>query len=713
MAPSVADAPVPAQRQARRPLSRVVPAIPHRLSRTIPAARPITPEESNKGTVTAEKNGSGPQAVGAEKQAEEQLPQTSAVDAPMTPDSRASTAEKSEEDTTVLAASPAKSTEDHVERTPLLHGEFSPRTTATLLSKRVLTWSTSDAHVAIDTNGGAPSSSSDQAVEPKPATNGHHRKLNIPTELPPPFFPSNRVDSEVSPPSTGKPVPLSHRSQLSAGAAAFSVLNSSPATPAEPNDFGQDRHATLPRPPPGFAPTEFVPSFYPGHAQHPSDTGSAWPYPLATPHQDPNYSNGVDYQNGHPATTYENAHPPRDRMNGAANSPSKSFFGEMKPGSELGDAQRMVPYQNGMTSHEGMEESPFELAAYLSTQFGNPEFADFILHVRSPESLLVSIPVHGIVVARSPVIAEAVRRSLPAAHRSRDTRRMLDIIISDPFVTRESLEEATKVLYGAPLLLAHNFLYGVTPYDYDSEQPSLPSDARRRMQQLLSYIAAGRALQIPSMQARGVDIARSLLRWDTVDEVLQVALQSSSSKEGFEADDMFSAALLNYAIEFMAFTFPVDFKLHNVAPELQHLPRLPVLRESRPSTHNPRLSKIRFGDAPPGDGVQPTHASRVLSSVLLSLPLPLVDRILNHRATANQLGWSEVTKLMRDVINEREERRQRALKGHVKPAPDSHSHMRNKPLQNLRLEERIEQVEESPMHPSGYRLLAQHVEDDN
>lgn len=56
MAQISADAARPMQKQqARRPLSRIVPAIPHRLSRPMPTARPITPEGSHKSAVTQRK----------------------------------------------------------------------------------------------------------------------------------------------------------------------------------------------------------------------------------------------------------------------------------------------------------------------------------------------------------------------------------------------------------------------------------------------------------------------------------------------------------------------------------------------------------------------------------------------------------------------------------------------------------------------------------
>ncbi|KAF7443579.1 hypothetical protein A1F99_116530 [Pyrenophora tritici-repentis] len=382
------------------------------------------------------------------------------------------------------------------------------------------------------------------------------------------------------------------------------------------------------------------------------------------------------------------------------------------PSSEHGEDQHAVSYQNGSAPPaEHLEQSPFELASYLSTQFGNPEFADFILQIRSPESILVSMPVHGIVVVRSPVIADAIRRSPAPSHRSRDARRLVDVLALDPFASRESLEEAVKVLYGAPLISAPTFLYGLTPYMYEADQVSPSNDAGRRMRQVLSYIAAARTLQMPSMQARGIEIARMLLRWDTVDQVLQYALQanlgSRSRADSQDTEDPFVAMLLNYALEFIAFTFPVDFKLYSIAPEFKETPRLPPLVEPRQSTHNPRLSKIRFGDAPPEDELQPSHATVVLSTILLSLPLPLIERLFNHRATANQIGWTGAVKILRDVVNERENRRKKVSRGQLKPAQGGT--MSAVLLNNVFLEEHVEQVEPSPLHPSGHRLTTKRV----
>ncbi|KAF1921275.1 hypothetical protein BDU57DRAFT_526155 [Ampelomyces quisqualis] len=654
MAHLPADAAPSAQRQARRLPSRIVPAIPHRLSRTrnTLAARPLSPDESNTGA--ADRPDPEPQPA-VDTQAKEPLPPAPSAEAPMTPDSHAATDARSEDGATVLAASPAESAHDHVERTAEHPDAINGRAATPPLA---------------DTGA-------------KPAVNGARRKLAVPAELPPPFYPSSK-----SGPHT--PTDLPHRSQLSAGAAAFNVANASPTVPSTPHE------------------ADHTVSFFPRHIPLYSQSNAI--YENGAGHQSPSFPVGPAALPAH----YNGSS--TDATNGFitphADSPSKSQFGQVQSGSERGDEQPLLSYQNGTPAHATrFDQSPLDLAAYLSTQFGNPQFADYILQIRSPDAVLLPpLPAHGIVIVRSPVLAEAVRHCMPNAHRSGDTRRMLDVVVADPFVTREALEEALKVLYGAPLLSAEVFLLGLAPYVHDVAHSS-PSDARTRMRQLLSYIAAGKALQLPIMQARGVEFARLLLRWDTLEEVLRFALQCTTAfwpkNDGIDTEDPFMAALLNYVLEFMARFFPVDFNLYTIAPELEDIPRLPLLLEARSATHNPRLSKIRFGDAPPEDDLQPDHVSRVLSSVLLSLPLPLLDRLFNHRAIASQVGWTSVVRIMRDVIAEREHRRKRALKSDVRPAQDGS--VPGRLLSNLYFEERVEQVEESALHPCGHRLVPHHL----
>lgn len=733
MAPISADAARPVQKQqARRPLPRIVPAIPHRLSRpvpAVPAARPVTPAESPKGADRVTQQ----QQQQQERQPEQGLPavgEQSAATAqpPLTPDSRAS-AEKPEVEVDGGASAPASSPVESQDEPEAAHvadaqGESPDAPTLDGVLAHMLSHSAAVPATTVHSSTAGPATNARLShahdahdalpaaaeADSKPLANGVHLHRK---ELPPPFYPSTM--SGMHTPVAANPDSL------------FDPVNANPAHPATPHAYEASGHGhgqSVPRIPPGFAPPDFTPSFFPGHSHHPSDAAAPWLYPpySVPPPPEPMYATGGEFQSP-PFSTGPSNYPdpfqghfsPEDARfptNGIATShsqsPSKSHFGEPLPTANRADVQHAQPQQNGAVSRsDEMSESPFELASYLSTQFGNPEFADLVLQVRSPEFQYISIPVHGIVVVRSPVVANAVRRSIPPALRSRDSRRLVDVLTTNPFVAAESVQEAIKVLYGAPLLSMQTFLYGLGHHTSDLPRTQATKDARRRMDQLLSYIAAASVLQIPSMQARGVEIAKALLRWDTIEQVLHYGLQAAksappSNADGSDVRDPFAVELLNSAVDFIAYNFPSDFNLHRIASELRDDPRLPSLGEARAPTHNPRLSKIRFGDAPVDDEGHASPVSRTLSSILLSLPVPLLDRLFNHRATANQIGWTGATKLLHEVVDERENRRQKAVRGQLQvdgTAPDAL-------VDNLYVEERVDHVGPSPLHPSGYMISA-------
>ncbi|KAF9697028.1 hypothetical protein EKO04_004958 [Ascochyta lentis] len=709
------------QQQARRPLSRIVPAIPHRLSRPVPAARPKTSEEPPNRAVTQPKQDVAPpqrQPSPAEETKHEK--RVEAVQMPLTPESKTSSDKpgarvgaEAEAKAEVEAGLQAQGDAQAEGEAQVEAQVEAPVETSVKTSVKTSVEAPAEPSIEIPVEAYPVPAAHDELS--KPLTNGVHRK-----QLPPPFYPSNM---------SGMHTPVAENTGHAFHPAR--IVQDSPAQPVTPQAYdatGHGHRQSVPRIPPGFAPPDFTPSFFPGHAHHPSDAAAPWLYPPYSmpPPPEPMYTNGNDFHSppfnaGPPAypDPYQSHFSPdetRYNTNGMATShsqsPSKSQFGEPLPMTDRADVQHVQPQQNTAPPRsDEMSESPFELASYLSTQFGNPEFADFVLQVRSPEFQYISLPVHGIVVVRSPVVASAVRRSIPPAHRSRDARRLVDVLTTNPFVTAESVQEALKVLYGAPLLSTQAFLYGLGHYTPDTPFAQVTKDARRRMDQLLSYVAASSVLQIHSMQARGVEIAKALLRWDTIEQVLHYALQAAKSTSPSNTDvsdghDLFASELLNSAIDFIAYNFPTDFNLYRIAPELRDIPRLPSLAEARAPTHNPRLSKIRFGDAPVDDEANVGPVSRTLSSILLSLPLPLLDRLFNHRATANQVGWTGAVKVLHDVVDERENRRQKALRGQLQLDSTAPSAL----LDSLYVEERVDHVGASPLHPSGYMLSAQRAD---
>jgi hypothetical protein len=757
MAPYAADTAIAARKQVRRPANRIVPAVPLALTRAPRSTKKSTPEEAPTETVT--QPAAEPQSVVAEekekgKDTVEEQPSGS-VQAIPTPDLETAATDLTHVDASTPASSQADSHDSALEKS-LARGLSSSRSS---YLEHTLTWQLLDHSEETQKNDAAEEASSPLSGEPS-ATNGAQSSatslaatpaaLSVLTELPPPFYPAEKSHPQtVTTEDTEGPVkpssadfPHRHAHPAVEGLVFGGEAHGSPAVPSTPHEIESNAAASqqsFTRAPPGFAPPPFAAPFYPGHTHHQSNAAPApWmyqQYPMAPPENLHNHRqdfSAPSYQPGQVAYqgTYEGQPPPPHAphvLNGGARShsqsPSKSHPGGTKPDFE--EDLRTAPYQNGNNSHSidaKLEDTPFELAAYISSQFGNPEFADFVLQLRSEDTSFLTIPIHGIVVARSPIIAQAIHSAMMSQYRTKDSRRLVDIMIQDKFVDTASLNEALKVLYGAPLLSVEQFTYGLRPFHHDGEQGSTYNEARKRMRQVINYAAAGRALQIHSVQARGNEMIKALLRWDTIDQAIHFGLEGrvtrgspASHQNGNASDpsyvgnlDIYGIAPLHDAIEFMAYNFPVPFSLYTLAPELQLDPRLPSVVEFRSSTHNPRLSRIRFGDAPPEDDLKPDYIARLLSSVLVSLPLLFLQRLFSHRATANQLGWTGVVKVMRDVVDEREKRRQKTLKSQLRPQQDGT--IPQLLLENLFWEECVEPSQD---YASGFKIsevrLADHV----
>jgi hypothetical protein len=351
--------------------------------------------------------------------------------------------------------------------------------------------------------------------------------------------------------------------------------------------------------------------------------------------------------------------------------------------------------------------SAIELAAYMTEQIRRPEFADLTLKVRKNNTVLLDIPAHRIVVARSMKIADAM---LENARMNRPLHSV-DLSTDSNFVTTEALNEAMRFLYGAPLLVADTFLAHLKPFHSDAVQNGVSVEARHRMQNALSFAATGYFLGIYSVHGRGMEIAKALLRWDTLEIAIDYAWTACCQfgkhrlvpAEPENREQAFAAQLLERDIvDFIAFNFPPGFVFDSSAKELGLNPRLPSVAE-RPS-HNPRLSQIQFGDVPAENRVKPDFITETLSGILLSMPLRILDRIFNHPAVVNHPKWRGADRVLENVISERERRREETLRRYRQDNPDLHME-NNNPRMNLVYNLLWkEYITPSPRHPCGYTV---------
>ncbi|KAL5406638.1 hypothetical protein PMIN04_011985 [Paraphaeosphaeria minitans] len=702
------------KKQPRRSTNRIIPAVPHRFSRP-PAARPLTPEDPSPSPAAQRVSDRQPANKSAKPEAA-----PAPIETPLTPDSRVSPVENRDEEELALGSSPARSGDDRVDGSTDAQGVLTDNQPA-------------GAQIGEDV------AATPQPGQPAIAVADRERpKSTLRTALPPEFYPREKPmghtfaaeTAELAAHLPSAHVPA-HRPSVSREALVFGgAAQDPPAMPSTPQHLEQGVRAAqlgFARPLPGLAPPHLAPQFYPGHSHHPSEPTTPWPLPPYSMPMPPEaiYANGNEYHppayppaSGAFQAPFAAPFSPQGRpvsTNGIAvrshsQSPSKSQYGEAEPGSNYGEESQNLLYANGFSSAKQVEG--YDVVKHISNQFGNPEFTDYVFNIRSPDAMLWSMPVHAVIVSRSPVMFEALRHSAPPPFQTKDTRRLAEVVTDDRFVTPESLNEAVKVLYATPLLSAEAFLYNLSPWDAGHDQGYASNEARKRMGQAISYAAAGRVLQIPEMRACGLRIAKLLLRWDTLDIALHFgfsANQSTMQPKGFGTDnwllEIYAVPLLDEALDFIAYHFPSDFKFYSIASELRQNPRLPAIVESQLPSHNPRLSRIRFGDAPPEDELKPSPVTQFISSILLSIPLALLDRLFSHPAAANQVGWSGLVRIMQGVIEEREKRRQKVLKSVEKPLDTSISRAL---LENLYREER---VESAPERPSGFKAVAVHASD--
>lgn len=330
--------------------------------------------------------------------------------------------------------------------------------------------------------------------------------------------------------------------------------------------------------------------------------------------------------------------------------------------------------------------------------------------------MILNLPVHGIVLGRNRKLTEVIARSHPG--HMENGMRVLNVLAEDRFLDGPIFAEALKYMYSEDMLSPRNFLHGLPSFTGNLSDTEGYGSPVQRMRHALAYAAAGFWLEIRCIVGRGLDIATQLLRWDTIETALTFAIdggldaswrvedttEDSSSDDAssrFDTDlaptyGSFSTHFLQTINGFLVHNFPEDFELDTSVSQLHDIVRLPSVDEPRPTSRNPRLSQIRFGEVP----VDPTGPSQsivsILSSILLSLPFPVLKALLEDFVLCSRLGKAKAGQLMHSVVEEREGRRRRVFKN-----PRAQWEKDEGVKQNLIW---CERVEPSPQHPSGFRL---------
>ena len=355
---------------------------------------------------------------------------------------------------------------------------------------------------------------------------------------------------------------------------------------------------------------------------------------------------------------------------------------------------------------------------YVRAAFASPALSDCqLLIVAEDDDSRLSVDGHKLILARSPRLFDIIEASEPTTSDAPKTQ--LHVRIKGKYMALTPFMEGLRYLYGEPL---------PQPQHRSAQTQEDSTSNEQRIQYALRHIAAGAWLRVPAVAMRGVEIASNLLHWDTLVPALEFALEgglnpswtvddgsedrisTSSSDDSLSRPEMLSLPtfdpyathLLHNVMAFVVNVFPRNFYSDTAAPQLVASPRLPSAppnHESRPSRSDPRLSKIRFGELSIEETTRPSPVTTTISSILFSLPYPLLKYLLEHPILTNRLGVETVASIMRQVIMERETRRVKALK--ARTAAQSNEAVDSQQVQNLYWEEIVEPFNQ---YPVGLRL---------
>lgn len=684
----------PAARSSRPPPGRVVPAIPLALSKPKAAKPPPKIEPSTKVVEEQAKGEQGAKANGVNGVQNKSVePSEKKLGSPST------------------QATPVQeqAKENGIE-TPRSHGSANMSISAGAMPDIASTGVLGQPAASI--NGQTDSSSTATTA----TSSGSRKQVDrldmrqVRSELPPAFVPSGTplsASSQFRPPPSG---PHAHPSHPSASSIVFGGHDSSTSSPAPPVSAGS-AYSVPPQQHPAFAQTQFAepPSqriYHPAYAQgqvrpehapgppppahtYYNSNGQLPPrYPAAPPRD--NHVNGYAV-NGHGLTSRQGS-----RHSSAAHDGFRSDVDLQSPIGVDQAAENVPPgfrdarmpfhahhHQNSSMHSRGnppylMEmENAESLRAHVLSQFRNPDLSDCQLQIIEESGPgRQYMDAHKLVLSRSPTLLNLIgSNEHPAAAAQ---RTQIQVVLKGQHLRVDAFLNAVAFLYGGSLPSA----------------PMTSISLEDRMQFAFQHIAVGMWLRVAAVADRGMTIALETLSWETIPAVLAFGLQGGlgatwpiddsneektstcSSDDAFIKPevggvpfyDPYASTILHRTVDYIVHNCPPEFYLDPAAPQLEHTQRLPVAptgHESKSSRSDPRLSKIRFGEAPASDHQRPDSITTHISSILLSLPFPVLKFLLEHPVLPARIGPETVASITRQVINERETRRQKAHKAHA------------------------------------------------
>ncbi|KAF6830447.1 hypothetical protein CPLU01_07373 [Colletotrichum plurivorum] len=340
--------------------------------------------------------------------------------------------------------------------------------------------------------------------------------------------------------------------------------------------------------------------------------------------------------------------------------------------------------------HPGQQDHGLDaLIAHMRSQFRDTSFADCTLELRYLDDRAppVRIPGHRVVLSRSEVIrhileTETFESSPPGANRT------ILLQSDDKYLRSDAFWMAIQHIYAFPLLRL--------PDPGADGGLSLAGSDDDRFDFALGYAAAGHVLGWHDIVVRGLGIASQSLSWSNIERAIGFCLGDIPCRASIDQHTRLRygepvGIMISGIIHFLINNFPPDFTLDTSVADPEGFARLPSVPAPQPAhegspsiafgvSGNDRRSRpmhIQFGDLALGSetgqkGSEPAPLSpqqqnirSTLSAILINLPFNFLKIALESTGFGDVISrWASVEarhQIMRDVINEREARRARAV----------------------------------------------------
>ncbi|KAM3468459.1 hypothetical protein MY5147_007908 [Beauveria neobassiana] len=475
-------------------------------------------------------------------------------------------------------------------------------------------------------------------------------------------------------PPPGMPFPGGRQPFVGPGANGFP-----PMMPYGPDMMPVSTFDNYGRPPMAYAPPE---SYHPyRNNYHPSA-----PHSFHDSHSSMEEFNQQQYGGRGPM---RNGGPPAEEQQMQGN-PGRMF---VPP-----DFHRMLPNPAIPPQMMPPSDDADHLAAYAQQQFGNLALSDCCLELRYLDDRAppVRIAGHRFMLNRSAALAALMRQQILSPSPPDRSQQTVLIETNSKWIRSDSFYMAAQRLYGMPLLQYPG------PRNHQLDSGEL-TDAGSNVEQLdfaLSYAAAGHLIGWAPVTKRGCEVATQLIDWQTVERVLEFALDGHcdvGTHDTFRYGEG-SQIILDAVVTFIVHNFPSTFELDTEVITPVQYARLPIhppppsrpteasaasLADEKPvvqlgkGRRSQKLANIQFGDltlteSNPASATETPKATRpaqpvshaVLSRILLNIPFTQLKMILESSGSGNVNGWANAEsryRIVKSAVDEREARRVKAV----------------------------------------------------